>query len=214
MAKNFILSNTLGYSSFNRNASQQIKFHREIETLGEGIKIQTLKQADFMTEKRSNPEKSNLIGMPRVHKRKYEKIDQAEIDLVVQCQDSHEFYQRYRDTFPDRKKGVDSIGKIWKRRGEFIKKLHPEPEIPEGGTAIPQELINMIAAQTRILSEMSLMVRDQLEVTKEILRHLPKWSPKAEDPLKPATQLKPPEHKEPAKKPAHEKPPADIMIGS
>lgn len=153
--------------------------------------------------------------MPRVRKRKYEKTDQAEIDLVVQCQDSHEFYKRYRESFPDKKKGVDSIGKIWKRRGEFIKKLHPEPEIPEGAGAIPPELVNMIAAQNRILSEMTLLVREQLQVTKEILGHLPKWTPKAEEHIhKPAAQPKPPEQKEPVKKPAHEKPPADIMIGS
>lgn len=153
--------------------------------------------------------------MPRVRKRKYEKTDQAEIDLVVQCQDSHEFYRRYRETFPDKKKGVDSIGKIWKRRGEFIKKLHPEPEIPEGAVAIPPELVNMIAAQNRILSEMTLLVREQLQVTKEILGHLPKWTPKAEEHVhKPAAPPKQPEQKEPVKKPAHEKPPADIMIGS
>ena len=60
--------------------------------------------------------------MSRVQKRKYEKIDDAEIDLVIQCNDSHEFYERYRGTFPTRKKGIDSISKIWKRRSEFIKK--------------------------------------------------------------------------------------------
>ena len=60
--------------------------------------------------------------MSKVQKRKYEKIDDAEIDLVVQCNDSHEFYERYRQVFPNKKKGIDSISKIWKRRSEFIKK--------------------------------------------------------------------------------------------
>ena len=54
--------------------------------------------------------------MPKTHKRKYEKIDDAEIDLVTQCTDSHEFYERYREMFPNKKKGIDSISKIWKRR--------------------------------------------------------------------------------------------------
>jgi hypothetical protein len=153
--------------------------------------------------------------MPRVHKRKYEKTDQAEIDLVVQCQDSHEFYRRYRENFPDKKKGVDSIGKIWKRRGEFIKKLHPEPEVPEGVMAIPPELVGMIAAQTRSLADLSALVREQLLVTREILGQLQRQVPRPEENVhKPAAQPKPVEHKEPVKKTAHEKPPADIMIGS
>ena len=152
--------------------------------------------------------------MPRVHKRKYEKIEPQEIDLVVQCQDSHEFYKRYREAFPDKKKGVDSIGKIWKRRGEFIKKLHPEPEAPEAGLGVSPELIALITAQNRILSELSATVREQLQVTREILAHLPREIRKAEEQQKPTIQIKPPEPKETVKKPAHEKPPADIMIGS
>ena len=60
--------------------------------------------------------------MVKNQKRKYEKIDDLEIDLVIQCTDSHEFYERYRQVFPNKKKGIDSISKIWKRRSEFIKK--------------------------------------------------------------------------------------------
>jgi len=70
------------------------------------VKIKLFNASDFMTEKHSSQKKSNLFRMPRVHKRKYEKIDNAEIDLVVQCQDSHEFYKRYRELFPDKKKGI------------------------------------------------------------------------------------------------------------
>jgi hypothetical protein len=162
--------------------------------------------------------------MPRVQKRKYEKIDQAEIDLVVQCTDSHEFYERYRETFPSRKKGIDSISKIWKRRGEFVKKQIGSAEQPEpvsfGST---RELENLLAAQTRLLFEISSLVNEQLSVSREILSHIQKTPPKGDDHHShkvPAERLiekspeKPAETKEPAKKAHHEKPRADIMIGS
>ncbi|MDD5143552.1 hypothetical protein [Methanoregula sp.] len=154
--------------------------------------------------------------MPRVQKRKYEKIDDAEIDLVIQCSDSHEFYERYREAFPTRKKGIDSISKIWKRRGEFIKKqqaLNPEPvtDSPSG-----HELAAALQAQNTILAELSSLMKEQIKVSREILARLPKQT-KAEEPAhsphKPAEAAPAAEHKEPAKKP-HEKPRADIMIGS
>jgi hypothetical protein len=155
--------------------------------------------------------------MPRVQKRKYEKIDEAEIDLVIQCNDSHEFYERYRETFPTRKKGIDSISKIWKRRGEFIKKqqaLNPELAVD---TATGHELAAVIQAQNAILAELSSLMKEQVRLSKEILARLPKQIQKAEEPAhplqKPAETPSAAEHKEPAKK-AHEKPRADIMIGS
>ena len=151
--------------------------------------------------------------MPRVHKRKYEKIDTAEIELVVNCQDSHEFYKRYREIFPDRKKGIDSISKIWKRRGEFLKKLQIVPEIPESGIGLSPELENLIAEQNKILGELSFLLKEHLQVTKEILGHLPGEIQKTEDNAHKPVQPKVPEHKESAKKPAPEKS-ADIMIGS
>jgi hypothetical protein len=155
--------------------------------------------------------------MPRVHKRKYEKIDSSEIDLVVQCQDSHEFYQRYRDAFPDKKKGIDSISKIWKRRGEFLKKLQLVPETPESGMGLSPELETLISAQNKILADIALLLKEHLQVTKEILEQLPGQIQKTEDQSHKPVQLKVPEHKEPvkepAKKPVHEKP-ADIVIGS
>ncbi|AGB03483.1 hypothetical protein Metfor_2489 [Methanoregula formicica SMSP] len=157
--------------------------------------------------------------MPRVQKRKYEKIDDAEIDLVIQCSDSHEFYERYRETFPTRKKGIDSISKIWKRRGEFIKKqqaLTPElvTDSPSG-----HELAAALQAQNSILAELSSLMKEQIKVSKEILARLPKQIQKAEElghAMAPQNVTETPvtiEHKEPAKKP-HEKPRADIMIGS
>jgi hypothetical protein len=151
--------------------------------------------------------------MPRVHKRKYEKIETAEIDLVVQCQDSHEFYKRYREVFPDKKKGIDSISKIWKRRGEFLKKLQIVPDAAESGMGVSPELENLISVQNKILGEISRLLKEQLHVTREILEHLPAQVQKTEDPLHKPALPKVPEHKEPAKKPVNEKP-ADIMIGS
>ena len=151
--------------------------------------------------------------MPRVHKRKYEKIDNAETDLVVQCQDSHEFYKRYREIFPDKKKGIDSISKIWKRRGEFLKKQLPVPEIPESGIGLSPELENLVSAQNKILAEVSSLVKEHLEVTREILERLPGRVQKTEDHIHKPAQPKAPEPKEPAKKPGHDKP-TDIVIGS
>jgi hypothetical protein len=151
--------------------------------------------------------------MPRVHKRKYEKIDTAEIDLVVNCQDSHEFYKRYREVFPDRKKGIDSISKIWKRRGEFLKKQQIIPETPESGIGLSRELENLITEQNKILCELSLLLKEHLQVTREILGHLPGQIQKTEDHAHKPVLPKVSEHKEPAKKSVPEKP-ADIMIGS
>jgi len=155
--------------------------------------------------------------MPRVQKRKYEKIDDAEIDLVIQCSDSHEFYERYRDTFPTRKKGIDSISKIWKRRGEFIKKQQAlNPELVTDSSSGP-ELAAALLAQNNILTELSSLMKEQIKVSKDILARLPKQTQKIEEPAhtpqKPAEAAPAAEHKEPAKKP-HEKPRTDIMIGS
>ena len=156
--------------------------------------------------------------MPRVQKRKYEKIEQAEIDLVVQCTDSHEFYERYREEFPTRKKGIDSISKIWKRRGEFIKKQQGTelPEVSFNGST--QELEQLIATQTRILSELSGMMKEQVRISREILTHIQKPVLNVEIPSHkvPAENPgeKPADQKEPPKKSGHEKPRGDIMVGS
>jgi hypothetical protein len=151
--------------------------------------------------------------MPRVHKRKYEKIDTAEIDLVVQCQDSHEFYKRYREFFPDRKKGIDSISKIWKRRGEFLKKRQIIPDSSEFPLGLSPELENLITVQNKILGELSLLLKEHLQVTREIRERLPKQVQKSEDNVHKMAPAKVTEQKEPVKKPIPEKP-ADIMIGS
>jgi hypothetical protein len=152
--------------------------------------------------------------MPKVHKRKYEKIDEAEINLVIQCTDSHEFYERYREEFPTRKKGIDSISKIWKRRGEFVKKQQgPEqPEVSFSGSS--RELEELVATQNKIFSELSGLMKEQINVSREILACLQEPALKTEDHSHKPAAAKIPDQKEPAKKPGHEKPPADIMIGS
>jgi hypothetical protein len=155
-----------------------------------------------------------FICMTRPQKRKYEKIDQAEIDLVVQCNDSHEFYERYREAFPTRKKGIDSISKIWKRRHEFVKK-HEEASLPaEPGVSVSHELGVLISAQNKILAELSVVMKEQLKVSREILARFPKQRLMLEEhPIRPG-EPKIPDQKEPQKKTSTEKPAAEIMVGS
>jgi uncharacterized coiled-coil protein SlyX len=154
--------------------------------------------------------------MSRAPKRKYEKIDEAEIELVIQCSDSHEFYERYRETFPTRKKGIDSISKIWKRRSEFIKKQNGGSPDSEHGAPVSRELEILVTNQNKILAELSIVMKEQLKVTKEILARLPKQIQKSDELPQPSQKhivAKIPEAKEPVKKTVPEKP-ADIMIGS
>ena len=73
--------------------------------------------------------------MQKTQARKYQVVEEAEIDLVLKCRDSHEFYDQYLKVFPDTKKGLDSISKIWKRRSEFAKKRPQILPQAEHGTA-------------------------------------------------------------------------------
>ena len=75
------------------------------------------------------------------------------------------------------------------------------------------ELENLVSAQNKILGEISLLLKEHLQVTREILEHLPRQVQKTEEHTHKPAQPKVPEQKEPAKKPVPEKP-ADIMIGS
>jgi hypothetical protein len=167
----------------------------------------------FLTKKHSNPKISNVYSMPKVHKRKYEKIDEAEIDLVVKCNDSHEFYERYREVFPNKKKGIDSISKIWKRRGEFLKKQQDVVPSTESGTVASFELEVLVAAQNKILSELSAVMREQLHVSREILDRLSEPLVKTEAHIQKHNEERSTESKLAAKKQGSEKP-ADILIGS
>jgi uncharacterized coiled-coil protein SlyX len=151
--------------------------------------------------------------MPKVQKRNYEKIDDLEIDLVIQCNDSHEFYERYRQVFPNKKKGIDSISKIWKRRSEFIKKQQGFTQPAESISGSSQELEVLITTQNKILAELSGVMKEHLRVSKEILARLPRHIQKSEEPNQKFADEKIPDHKEPEKKTSGEKR-KDIMIGS
>jgi len=171
--------------------------------------------------------------MPMAPKRKYEKIDEAEIDLVVQCEDSHEFYERYRALFPTKKKGIDSINKIWKRRSEFLKKYNPAPEPlepavepvaepapgpvvePVAGPAvgISHELELLITEQNKILAELSGVMKEHLKLDREILARLPKHVQTYNENIPRQGETKTPEQKEPGKKTSRDKP-SQILIGS
>ena len=154
-----------------------------------------------------------FYSMPKTHKRKYEKIEDAEIDLVVQCNDSHEFYERYRQVFPTKKKGIDSISKIWKRRGEFLKKQQPADEPLESAIGSSHGLELLITAQNKILAELSGVMKEHLTVSREILARLPKQIQKFEEYIPKNAEIKTPEQKEPGKKIIVEKR-SDIMVGS
>ena len=110
--------------------------------------------------------------MEKIPVRKYQVVEEAEIDLVLQCKDSHEFYDRYFKVFPDTKKGLDSISKIWKRRSEFAKKRPLSITTKEAGTKSAQDIAALIAEQTKILGEISALANESLEVNREILATL------------------------------------------
>jgi hypothetical protein len=157
--------------------------------------------------------------MARIQKRKYEKIDEAEIALVLQCTDSHEFYEKFRETFPTRKKGIDSISKIWKRRSEFVKKQQDSLPAPEAGAAASPELEQLIAAQNRVLAELSAVMKEQLKVSREILARLPRQIQKPDEPSHKHEEIphrheeaKPAEPKEPVVKRGEKH--TEILIGS
>ena len=151
--------------------------------------------------------------MPKVQKRNYEKIDDLEIDLVIQCNDSHEFYERYRKVFPNKKKGIDSISKIWKRRSEFIRKQQGVTQPAESISGSSHDLEVLITAQNKILAELSGVMKEHLRVSKEILARLPKQIHKSDEPNQKFGEDKIPDHKIPEKKTSGEKR-KDIMIGS
>ncbi len=104
--------------------------------------------------------------MEKIPVRKYQVVEEAEINLVLQCKDSHEFYERYLKVFPDTKKGLDSISKIWKRRSEFAKKWPLTTPAVETGTKSAQDIAALIAEQTKIMGEISALVKESLEVNR------------------------------------------------
>jgi len=151
--------------------------------------------------------------MTKIQKRTYEKIDEAEIDLVLQCGDSHEFYERYRETFPMRKKGIESISKIWKRRNEFQKKRQITEQPLDSGLSI-NELSDLISKQNKILAELSAIMNEHLIVSRNILAQFQKGEQIPREPVpKTEDSRTNPDHKNHGKKMVVEKT-NDIMIGS
>jgi len=110
--------------------------------------------------------------MQKTQTRKYQVVEEAEIDLVLKCRDSHEFYEQYLKVFPDTKKGLDSISKIWKRRSEFAKKRPQAVPQAETGTQTSREIQVLIAEQTKIMSDMAALTKENLEVSRQILSAL------------------------------------------
>ena len=138
--------------------------------------------------------------MPKATTRKHQVIEDAEIELVLQCTDSHEFYERYRQAFPAKRKGIESITNIWKRRSEFAKKhTHAEqPAEPTGpaATAVAPVPAVPFAGSPTDMAEIKALLREQIAISREILEELKKQgkkkvsrSPKTKLPEPPAPIL-------------------------
>jgi len=159
--------------------------------------------------------------MQKTSTRKYQVVEEAEIDLVLKCRDSHEFYERYLKVFPDTKKGLDSISKIWKRRSEFAKKRPEAMPQAETGAKTSREIQALIAEQTKIMSEMAALTKENLEVSRQILsalahqnRILTGHEEKPKEPGHPAERVhSAPPQKPPVQKKAPEKQ-TPILVGS
>jgi len=155
--------------------------------------------------------------MQKTPTRKYQVVEEAEIDLVLKSRDSHEFYEQYLKVFPDTKKGLDSISKIWKRRSEFAKKRQLTLPQAESGAKVTPDIQALIADQTKILADISALTKENLEVSRQILaalahqnRILTGHEEKPKDTAHPAQAPQKP----PAQKKAPEKPQTPIMVGS
>ena len=154
--------------------------------------------------------------MQKTAARKYQVVEEAEIDLVLRSRDSHEFYEQYLKVFPDTKKGLDTISKIWKRRSEFAKKRQMTLPQADAGSAHSREIQELIAEQTKIMADIAALTRENLEVSQQIFQTLERQNrimtgypdEKAKDPVHPAHLQKPPVQK---KIPEKQTP---IMVGS
>ncbi|MGA2105277.1 MAG: hypothetical protein ABSG06_07785 [Methanoregula sp.] len=110
--------------------------------------------------------------MQKTPTRKYQVVEEAEIDLVLKSRDSREFYEQYLKVFPDTKKGLDSISKIWKRRSEFAKKRPLILPQAEAGSQNSREIQSLIADQTKIMAEIATLTKENLEISRQILQAL------------------------------------------
>ena len=154
--------------------------------------------------------------MQKTPVRKYQVVEEAEIDLVLRCRDSREFYEQYLKVFPDTKKGLDSISKIWKRRSEFAKKRQLTLPQADAGSAPSREIQELIAEQTKIMADIAALTRENLEISREILKTLENQNrimtghpdEKEKEPVHPAHLQKPTVQKKVPEKQA------PIMVGS
>lgn len=110
--------------------------------------------------------------MQKKQGRKYQVVEEAEIDLVLQCGERGEFYDRYYSVFPGKNKDLDSLSRIWKRRSEFAKKRQVSLSSEETGKKPSDEISSLIAEQTRVLAEISAVCKENLAVSREILAAL------------------------------------------
>ena len=110
--------------------------------------------------------------MQKTPTRKYQVVEEAEIDLVLKSRDSREFYEQYLKVFPDTKKGLDSISKIWKRRSEFAKKRPLILPQADAGSQNSREIQSLIADQTKIMAEIATLTKENLEISRQILQAL------------------------------------------
>ncbi|MFZ0004550.1 MAG: hypothetical protein WCC86_05235 [Methanoregula sp.] len=110
--------------------------------------------------------------MQKIPTRKYQVVEEAEIDLVLKSRDSREFYEQYLKVFPDTKKGLDSISKIWKRRSEFAKKRPLILPQAEGGSPNAHEIQALITEQTKIMTDIAALTKENLEISRQILQAL------------------------------------------
>ncbi len=156
--------------------------------------------------------------MPTPQTKIHQKVDEAEIALVLQCKDSHEFYEKYLQAFPRKRKGIESISKIWKRRSEFVKKQQQAAPGEKTAAAPLQDIGTLLALQNTQMTELCAFAKEQLQVSKEILATLKKQTPhlqeQASKRMVTGITIQPePVKKEQAKKKVLAKP-APILIGS
>ena len=154
--------------------------------------------------------------MQKTPARKYQVVEEAEIDLVLKCRDSHEFYEQYLRYSRIQRKVLTvsarsgNAGASLQRNG-----LRPSRRQKPGQTN-SREIQTLIAEQTKIMIDMAALTKENLEVSRQILSALAhqnriltgRHEEKAKDPANPAPPPKPPVQK---KAPEKQTP---IMVGS
>ena len=91
--------------------------------------------------------------------------------------------------------------------------MQPEEQSTETPVVPSRELEVLMAAQNKILAEMSGLMKEHLKASKDILAYLSKHHQRSEEVQPKQIETKIPELKESGKKSSPDKP-AEIMIGS